>query len=136
MDRTGYAAPALPRESRVAITARRLRRAWTRQTVSGPTLGRLLGLFVLVVVAASAAGLGHGPAAQTFLLVFTSIVIEALPFILLGALASAAIAVYLPERAFGSIARLPARPPDPDGRARRRRLPRAVSAAPSPWPDG
>lgn len=107
MDRTGLAAPALPRESRVATAARRLRNAWARQTVSGPTLGRLLGLFVLVVVAASAAGLGHGPAAQTFLLVFTSIVIEALPFILLGALASAAIAVYLPERTFDSIGRLP-----------------------------
>ena len=107
MDRTGLAAPALPRESRVAISARRLRSAWARQTVSGPTLGRLLGVFVLVVVAASAAGVGHGPAAQTFLLVFTSIVIEALPFILLGALASAAIAVYLPERTFDSIGRLP-----------------------------
>ncbi len=75
--------------------------------MSGAAFGRLLGLFALLVIAASAAGLGHGPAAQTFLLVFSSIVIEALPFILLGALASAAIAVFLPERAFDSIARFP-----------------------------
>jgi uncharacterized membrane protein YraQ (UPF0718 family) len=34
-------------------------------------------------------------------------VIEALPFILVGALASAAIAVFLPESALGSLARLP-----------------------------
>jgi uncharacterized protein len=79
----------------------------TPRTVSETAFGRLLGLFVLLVVAASAAGLAHGPAAQTFLLIFASIVIEALPFILVGALASAAIAVFLPERAFGSIARLP-----------------------------
>jgi uncharacterized membrane protein YraQ (UPF0718 family) len=77
------------------------------RTISETAFGRLLGLFVLLVVTASAAGLAHGAAAQTFLLIFSSIVIEALPFILVGALASAAIAVFLPERAFDSIARLP-----------------------------
>jgi uncharacterized protein len=85
----------------------RLTRAWETTTVSEAAFGRLLGLFVLLVIVVSAAGLAHGPAAQTFLLIFSSIVIEALPFILVGALASAAIAVYLPERAFGLIARLP-----------------------------
>jgi uncharacterized membrane protein YraQ (UPF0718 family) len=85
----------------------RLARAWETRTVSETAFGRLLGLFVLLVIVASALGLGHGAAAQTFLLIFSSIVIEALPFILVGALASAAIAVFLPERAFGSIARLP-----------------------------
>lgn len=85
----------------------RLRRAWEETTVSESTFGRLLGVFVLCVIAVSAAGLAHGAVAQTFLLIFSSIVIEALPFILVGALASAAIAVFLPERAFGSIARLP-----------------------------
>jgi uncharacterized membrane protein YraQ (UPF0718 family) len=91
----------------VASGATRLARTWETRTVSETTFGRLLGLFVLLVVTASTAGVAHGAVAQTFLLIFSSIVIEALPFILVGALASAAIAVFLPERAFGSIARLP-----------------------------
>jgi uncharacterized protein len=90
-----------------APVATRLTRSWETRTVSEQAFGRLLGLFVLFVIVASAAGLAHGAAAQTFLLIFSSIVIEALPFILVGAVASAAIAVFLPERAFGSIARLP-----------------------------
>jgi uncharacterized membrane protein YraQ (UPF0718 family) len=102
MERTA-AVPAL----RAEPARLRLRRAWETATVSDTAFGRLLGLFVLLVVVASAAGLAHGAEAQTFLLIFSSIVIEALPFILVGALASAAIAVFLPERAFGSIARLP-----------------------------
>ena len=85
----------------------RLTRTWETSTVSETAFGRLLGLFVLLVIVVSALGLARGAAAQTFLLIFSSIVIEALPFILVGALASAAIAVFLPERAFGSIARLP-----------------------------
>jgi uncharacterized protein len=107
MDRTGVVAPSLPLEPAPLRLARRLRRAWETRTVSETGLGRLLGVFVLLVVVASATGLGRGAAAQTFLLIFSSIVIEALPFILLGALASAAIAVFLPERALESIARLP-----------------------------
>ncbi|TML54870.1 MAG: permease [Actinobacteria bacterium] len=100
MERAGVAAPTVP-------SFLRLRRAWETGVVSETVFGRLLGGFVLLVVVASALRLGHGPAAQTFLLVFTSIVIEALPFILVGALASAAIAVFLPERALDSLARLP-----------------------------
>ena len=85
----------------------RLARAWETTTVSETVFGRLLGLFVLLVIVVSATRVADGPAAQTFLLIFTSIAIEALPFILVGAIGSAAIAVFLPERAFGSIARLP-----------------------------
>jgi uncharacterized protein len=58
----------------------------------------------------SAAGLllSEGAAGgQTFALIFASIVIEALPFVLLGALVSAAIEVFVPDRAFARIARLP-----------------------------
>jgi uncharacterized membrane protein YraQ (UPF0718 family) len=80
---------------------------WNTATVSEAGLGRILGALALVTVVASAAGLDESPAVQTFLLVFASIVIEALPFILLGALASAAIAVYVPERSLARIARLP-----------------------------
>src|SRR5438876_3678297 len=101
MDRTA-AVPVRAEPARLRLT-----RAWETTTVSETLFGRLLGLFVLLVVVASAAGLAGGAAAQTFLLIFSSIVIEALPFILVGALASAAIAVFLPERAFGAVARLP-----------------------------
>ncbi|MDQ3951994.1 MAG: permease [Actinomycetota bacterium] len=52
--------------------------------------------------------LGRAAEVETFVLVFTSIVVEALPFILLGALVSAAIEVYVPDRAFDRLARLPA----------------------------
>nr|MDQ3957083.1 permease [Actinomycetota bacterium] len=45
---------------------------------------------------------------ETFVLVFTSIVVEALPFVLLGALVSALIEVFVPDRTFDRVARLPA----------------------------
>ncbi len=45
---------------------------------------------------------------MTFVLIFVSIVVEALPFVLIGALVSALIAAYVPERAFDRLARLPA----------------------------
>jgi len=103
VERTGLAAPELS----LAPARLKLARAWQTTTVSETVFGRLLGLFVLLTIVASALGLGRGPAAQTFLLIFTSIVIEALPFILVGALASAAIAVFLPQGSLGWISRLP-----------------------------
>lgn len=60
------------------------------------------------VVAVRATGLGRTAEVETFVLVFTSIVVEALPFILLGALVSAAIEVYVPDATFDRLARLPA----------------------------
>ncbi|MDQ3981485.1 MAG: permease [Actinomycetota bacterium] len=60
------------------------------------------------VVLARTTGLGERAEVETFVLVFTSIVVEALPFVLLGALVSAAIEVYVPDRAFDRLARLPA----------------------------
>lgn len=62
----------------------------------------IAALTVIALVAAGDAGSG-----ETFVLIFTSIVVEALPFILLGALVSAVIEVYVPERAFERLARLP-----------------------------
>ena len=44
---------------------------------------------------------------QNFLIVLSSLLVEALPFILLGALASAAIEVFVPPSAFARIALLP-----------------------------
>jgi uncharacterized membrane protein YraQ (UPF0718 family) len=62
---------------------------------------------VAVVIAARAAGVAQSETLATFGVIFTSIVVEALPFILLGAAASAAIAVWVPARAFARVSRLP-----------------------------
>jgi uncharacterized membrane protein YraQ (UPF0718 family) len=62
---------------------------------------------VLAIVAARVAGAADQPAIATFGVLFASIVVEALPFILLGAAVSAALAVWVPDRAFGRLARLP-----------------------------
>src|SRR5919106_5588359 len=47
------------------------------------------------------------PALQNFLLVFGSLLIEAMPFILLGAAVSAFIEVFVPASFFARVARLP-----------------------------
>lgn len=47
------------------------------------------------------------PAAQNFFLVFGSLLIEAVPFVLLGALVSAAIEVFVPSRVFEKLTLLP-----------------------------
>jgi uncharacterized protein len=69
-------------------------------------LGALLTVVGLAVVG-RVAGVGEVDEIETFVLIFSSIVVEALPFILLGALVSAAIAVYVPNRFFERIAGLP-----------------------------
>jgi hypothetical protein len=58
----------------------------------------------LLARALSGAGIG---AARTFLLVFGSLLVEALPFILLGAAVSALIEVFVPASVFARLARLP-----------------------------
>jgi uncharacterized membrane protein YraQ (UPF0718 family) len=63
-------------------------------TAAALTAGRLAGL-------AGVAGV------QTFVLIFTSIVVQALPFVVVGALVSAAIEVYLSDRAMTRVTRLP-----------------------------
>jgi uncharacterized membrane protein YraQ (UPF0718 family) len=65
-----------------------------------------IGLAALVLVVRFT-GLGEAPAVEVFALIATSIIIEALPFVLLGSLVSALIEVYVPERALDRIARLP-----------------------------
>jgi uncharacterized membrane protein YraQ (UPF0718 family) len=78
-----------------------------RRTVSGRALAGGLGLAVVVVAVGRLLGLRELPAAETFAVVFTSIVVEALPFVLMGALVSALIEVYVPERAFARVGALP-----------------------------
>jgi uncharacterized protein len=62
---------------------------------------------LVLAVAGRVAGVGQADTVQTFVLIFSSIVVEALPFILLGALVSAAFAVYVPGRFFERIGRMP-----------------------------
>ncbi|HEX6263569.1 MAG TPA: permease [Actinomycetota bacterium] len=70
------------------------------------------GLVLLLVLIATgtilrlldAAGL---PPVRNFLLVWASLLVEAFPFILLGAIVSAAIEVFVPARLFARLARLP-----------------------------
>jgi uncharacterized protein len=66
----------------------------------------LLALLVAALGLRLLQGVGI-PELQTFLLVFTSLLIEAFPFILLGAIVSAAIEVFVPARWFTRLAGLP-----------------------------
>jgi uncharacterized membrane protein YraQ (UPF0718 family) len=70
------------------------------------------GLEVVAFVAVATAGLWglsnlEVPAISNFLLVFGSLLVEAVPFVLLGAVVSAAIEVFVPVRYFERLARLP-----------------------------
>lgn len=73
------------------------------------TQGLLAAALAVVglVVVGRLVGAGDQAAAQTFVIIFVAIVVEALPFILLGALVSALLEVYVPDRVFERIARLP-----------------------------
>jgi uncharacterized membrane protein YraQ (UPF0718 family) len=66
-------------------------------------------LTVLSIVVGRLFDLANVDEAQTFLVIGTSIIVEALPFVLLGALVSALIEVFVPDRAFEAAARLPLR---------------------------
>lgn len=59
------------------------------------------------VLVARLAGVADVAPAQTFTIIFTAIVVEALPFVLLGAFASAMIEVFVSDRALERITRLP-----------------------------
>ena len=61
----------------------------------------LIGIALRTVDPSSLAGL------QNFFLVFGSLLIEAVPFVLLGAVVSAAIEVFVPARVFERLTRLP-----------------------------
>jgi uncharacterized membrane protein YraQ (UPF0718 family) len=84
-------------------------------TVHVPAVPRRAGVGGIVAVSASIGlvlvarltSVGQNDRLQEFVLVFASIVVEALPFILVGALVSALIAVFVSDRAFERVARLP-----------------------------
>ena len=72
-------------------------------------LGLALSGAVGAIVLVRLTGAGDSPALETFVLILTSIVVEALPFVLLGALVSAAIEVYVPDRFLARLASMPVR---------------------------
>src|SRR5205085_6194 len=75
--------------------------------VTEDAVGVAFGVLAGAVVVGRAFHLEDVPAVSTFVLVAVSILVEALPFVLVGALVSALIAVAVPERAFARVARLP-----------------------------
>ena len=78
-----------------------------QRPVSTEWIARGVGVVVLLGFTLHGLGLVSAPIPSTFALIFTSIVVEALPFILFGALVSAAIAVWVPMRTIEWIGRLP-----------------------------
>jgi uncharacterized membrane protein YraQ (UPF0718 family) len=85
--------------------------AWSRIAslpVGERVVGAAFGALALAAVVVHALRIDEQPAVETFLLVLISIVVEALPFILVGALVSAALGVFVSDGAFARVARLPA----------------------------
>jgi uncharacterized protein len=79
-----------------------------RPDTRGLTLA-LAGALLVILALGRFADLDEVPAAGTFVLIFTSLVVEALPFVLMGALVSAVIEVYAPPRLIARAANLPLR---------------------------
>ena len=69
--------------------------------------GAIMGLSLAVLLAGRVAGLADAAQMQTFTVIFTAIVVEALPFIMLGAFVSGIVAVYVSDNSFARVARLP-----------------------------
>jgi uncharacterized membrane protein YraQ (UPF0718 family) len=82
-----------------------------RRSAAAVSVPAALGVLLAIgaaVAGARLAGAGEVPRIEEFTLVFSSIVVEALPFILAGALVSSLIAVFVSDGVFARIGRLPA----------------------------
>jgi uncharacterized protein len=84
----------------------RIRGAWTRPISDGLLLAAA-ALASASLIGLQVADLGDSDALSGAVVVFVSITVEALPFILVGALISAAIAVLVPDRAFARLSGMP-----------------------------
>jgi uncharacterized membrane protein YraQ (UPF0718 family) len=78
----------------------------TRRLLTTRALAGALATVAAAIVLVRLVDVGRLAAAQSFVLIFTAIVVEAVPFILIGAIAGAAIEVYVPE---GVVARVAGR---------------------------
>ena len=79
----------------------------TRRTSFSPAIPIFLVLAGSLAGLVQIAGPARLPGVQNFVLIFGSLLIEAVPFILLGATVSAGIEVFVPSRAFERLATLP-----------------------------
>ena len=77
------------------------------RTISGQALFAVGGLSVLLMLIGRLTGMGDSASLQTFAILFIAISVEALPFVLLGALVASAVEIYVSDRAFGRFTRLP-----------------------------
>jgi uncharacterized membrane protein YraQ (UPF0718 family) len=87
----------------------RRRAEGVERPVTVPLVIAVAAMMAVSIALGRVFGLADVDTAQTFLVIATSIVVEALPFVLLGALVSALLEVYVPDRAFAAVARLPLR---------------------------
>ena len=90
-------------------TARRETRDWIARPAPGswPMLLAVLVALVATSVAVRWAASSQFPQVDNFLLIFGSLLMEAFPFVVLGAVVSAFIEVFVPVRIFERLARLP-----------------------------
>jgi uncharacterized membrane protein YraQ (UPF0718 family) len=79
----------------------------TRRHASGRTGLLIVGALILFAVAIRLISPGRLPWLQASLIVFGSLIIQATPFVLIGALASAVIEVFVPPSALEKLADLP-----------------------------
>ena len=78
-----------------------------RGTASRAPVYAVVGGLIALALVLQVADPSRLPAAQNFVLVFSSLLIEAIPFILLGALVSAFIEVFVPSQVFEKLTLLP-----------------------------
>lgn len=82
-------------------------RAEDRAGLSAASAVALVGTFVLLAVAIRVLGPGRVGWVQTFMIVFGSLLISALPFVAVGALAAAAVGVFVPVGVLERLTELP-----------------------------
>jgi uncharacterized protein len=80
--------------------------ASSRRQVSNRALVAAGAAAAALIVFARVVDVGRIDAAQNFVLIFTAIVVEALPFVLIGAVAGALIEVYVPESLVTRVGRM------------------------------
>lgn len=78
-----------------------------RSLVTGRQATALVGGLVVLGLAIHAFGPGRAEWIRATVVIFGSLVIQAIPFVLIGALAAAAIEVFVPIRVFERVGRLP-----------------------------
>ena len=74
---------------------------------SGPSATWILGVLAVLALAIRLLGSGGVPWISNFLLVFSSLFLQAFPFVLLGALVSAAIEAFAPQTLFARLTGMP-----------------------------